>query len=443
MPKIRFEFLALAAVGLVASGCDTWATKAVPIAATSADSAASIVVGSDLHYFSPGLMTDTSSAAFKTYLASDRKMIVQSPELLHSFLDSVRARRPRVLLLTGDLTKDGEKQSHQELADSLATLRALGIKVYVIPGNHDVYNPETYSYTSSGATKVSNVTNLEFASIYHDCGFDQAISRDTASLSYVVEPVPGLWLFALDPTRWKDNIGASSETVGGRFLPATTSWIRKQLDLASASGKTVVGAMHHGIVEHFSGQSTNAISKDYVVAGFDTLDTLFANHGLHVVFTGHFHANDITTRTLASGKLITDIETGSLVTSPSPYRYGRLAGGVATLHTSRINEIRSMGSSVFPTWSKTYLLDGMTALTQYTLVNLYSLDATTASTISPVVARAYAAHYAGDESIPSTDLATVTYLTSLGGTPATLASSIKALYTDLTPADSAGSFSLK
>jgi 3',5'-cyclic AMP phosphodiesterase CpdA len=443
MPKIRFEFLALAAVGLVASGCDTWATKAVPIAATSADSAASIVVGSDLHYFSPGLMTDTSSAAFKTYLASDRKMIVQSPELLHSFLDSVRARRPRVLLLTGDLTKDGEKQSHQELADSLATLRALGIKVYVIPGNHDVYNPETYSYTSSGATKVSNVTNLEFASIYHDCGFDQAISRDTASLSYVVEPVPGLWLFALDPTRWKDNIGASSETVGGRFLPATTSWIRKQLDLAS-NGKTVVGAMHHGIVEHFSGQSTNAISADYVVAGFDTLDTLFANHGLHVVFTGHFHANDITTRTLASGKILTDIETGSLVTSPSPFRYGKLAGGVATLHTSRINEIRSMGSSVFPTWSKTFLLDGMTALTQYQLVHAYGVDSTTAASISPVVAGAYAAHYAGDETITTTASTLVAYLNSMGTTTTTyLAGSIKSLYTDLTPADSAGSFSLK
>jgi UDP-2,3-diacylglucosamine pyrophosphatase LpxH len=389
-------------------------------------------------------MTDTSSTAFKAYLASDRKMIVQSPALLHSFLDSVRARMPKVVLITGDLTKDGEKQSHQELADSLGTLRKLGIHVYVIPGNHDVYNPESQSYTSDAATSVDNVTDAQFASIYHDCGFDQALSRDTASLSYVVEPVPGLWLFAMDPTRWKDNIGASSENVGGRFLPATVSWIRKELDSAKAKGKTVVGAMHHGIVEHFSGQSTNPISADYVVAGFDTLDTLFANHGMHVVFTGHFHANDITTRTLASGKLLTDIETGSLVTSPSPFRYGKLAGGVATLYTSRINEIQGMSSSVFPAWSKAFLLDGMTSLTQYTLVNAYGVDSTTAASISPVVARAYAAHYAGDEVIPAADQAVVTYLNSLGTTTTTyLASSIQALYTDLTPADSAGSFSSK
>src|ERR1035437_5860317 len=100
------HFLPIAALVAIAfSGCD-WSPANTPMAPSPADSAASLIVASDLHYFSPGLMTDTASSDFKTYLLSDRKMIVQSPALLHSFLDSVRTRKPRVVLLTGDLTKE-------------------------------------------------------------------------------------------------------------------------------------------------------------------------------------------------------------------------------------------------------------------------------------------------------------------------------------------------
>lgn len=69
-----------------------------------------IMVASDPHYFSPTL--GHSGAAFEANLQSDRKMLAQSPGLLKSFLDTVKAHRPKILLLTGDLTKDGERISH-------------------------------------------------------------------------------------------------------------------------------------------------------------------------------------------------------------------------------------------------------------------------------------------------------------------------------------------
>jgi len=431
-----------ALLALALAGCD-WSPANTPLAPSPADSVASLVVASDLHYFSPSLMTDTASADFKTYLLSDRKMIVQSPALLHSFLDSVRARRPRVVLITGDLTKDGEKQSHQEMADSLGTLRKLGIQVYVIPGNHDVKNPRSQGYSGNTATLVPNVTDAEFASIYHDCGFDQAIARDTASLSYVVEPVPGVWLFAMDPTRWKDNVVGGTENVGGRFLPGTLTWIKAQLASAKAKGKTPVGAMHHGILEHFTGQASDPQSQDYVVAGYDTLGPMFAAGGLHVVFTGHFHANDIASKTFAGGAL-TDIETGSLVTSPSPFRFGSFSAnrGVA-VNTSRIREIAGMATG-FQTWSNTFLLDGMTQLIQSVLLD-QGVPSIYAPMIAAVGAKAYAAHYAGDERGVPTDVQTQTVMSTLAGFGAAgvgLAASITTLYTDLAPADSAGSFSL-
>ena len=431
----------IAAFGL--AGCELASSTASSLAPTASDSTASLVVASDLHYFSPALMADTSTAAFKQYLLMDRKMIVQSPALLHSFLDSVRARKPKIVLLTGDLTKDGEKQSHQEMADSLATLRKLGIKVYVIPGNHDVANPESQAYMKSGAASTPNVTAAEFASIYHDCGFDQAIARDSASLSYVSEPVPGIWLFAMDPTRWRDNVPGGLEKVGGRFLPSTVAWLKIQLDLAKSKGKVPVGAMHHGILEHFAGQATNPISADYVVAGFDSLGAMFASKGMHVVFTGHFHANDIASKTFSSGGSLTDIETGSLVTSPSPFRTGTLsaASGVS-VHTSQIREI--VGMTGFPHWANQFLLSGMTELSYLTLTTQFGVDTSTARMLSPLSANAYAAHYAGDEpGVPASVAPVLTGLSASGATGALLAGTVQALYADPAPADSAGTFFLR
>jgi len=423
------------------SGGDAAVTA--PETLTGTKVAATFMVGSDLHFFSPALLTSTASADYQKYLAGDRKLITESPALLHSFLDSVRQAKPTFLLLTGDLTKDGEEKSHQDLADSLATLTALGIQVFVLPGNHDVYNPESQSYDEAGAHHAANVSDVRFAEIYKNCGYGKAIARDTASLSYVAEPVPGLWILAMDACRWRDNIGASSETVGGRFLPQTSSWIRSQLALAKAQGKRVIGAMHHGIVEHFAGQSTIDLSKDYVVAGFDTLGTNFAKDGLRVVFTGHFHANDIATRSTASGNF-TDIETGSLVTPPSPFRIGRVDDTVLSVRTSRIREIRfDLGGKTFTEYSSAYLMNGLNGLTtNYFLSN--GVDSATTKMLAPVAAAAFAAHYAGDEMMPSSVAGAIASIKSQKTpTALLLAGMLESIYTDPAPADSAGAFSLK
>lgn len=425
------------------AGCDESKNTTSPVA-DAVDTTATFLVGSDLHYMSPSLLTDTTTEDFHAYLAADRKMLVQSPALLHSFLDSVRAAKPRFVLLTGDLTKDGEKRSHQDLADSLATLRASGIAVYVIPGNHDVHNPESESYGPSGAAATPSVTATEFASIYAACGYDQAIARDASSLSYVVDLMPGVRLLAMDPVRWLDNIGAAKEKVGGRFQPQTVAWIRAQLRAAKADGKVVVGAMHHGIVEHFQGQSTNPVSADYVVAGFDSLGRIFSEEGMRVVFTGHFHANDIATRALATGDL-TDIQTGSLVTSPSPFRSGTIHGTTLSVRSSRIREIaQDLGGVPFETWSANFLLTGMTSLSRHTLQMQFGVDSTKAELLAPFVASAYIAHYAGDETMDASTTGLLGMLAAdTSRTTAFLASSLRALRTDLAPSDAAGTFSLR
>ena len=96
-----------------------------------------IAVMSDDHYLSPSMIRDT--ADYTTALNSDRKMFAESDAILRTMLDAVRQDKPDVLLISGDLTKDGEQECHKALAKALQQLQrdVPGLKVYVINGNHD------------------------------------------------------------------------------------------------------------------------------------------------------------------------------------------------------------------------------------------------------------------------------------------------------------------
>ncbi len=69
-----------------------------------------IAVMSDLHYFSPDMIANT--ADFEHALNSDRKLLKESSAILHEKFEQVRADKPDILLVSGDLTKDGEQECH-------------------------------------------------------------------------------------------------------------------------------------------------------------------------------------------------------------------------------------------------------------------------------------------------------------------------------------------
>ena len=85
------------------------------------------------------------------------------------------------MIISGDLTLEGEKLSHEAFAQKLGKLEDHGIPVYVIPGNHDINNPKAASYKGAEVIPATRTTPEEFATIYRDFGYDEAISRDPAS----------------------------------------------------------------------------------------------------------------------------------------------------------------------------------------------------------------------------------------------------------------------
>ena len=364
-----------------------------------------IGVISDIHVFDTAL--GTGGTAFQDYLEQDRKLIVMSESILEAAVNNLISEGVEIVLVPGDLTKDGEKASHQMVAGYLRQLEDAGIEVYIVPGNHDIANPHAMSYVGDSAVPVESVTPAEFTQVYGDFGFDEALYSDENSLSYVAEPVEGLWIICMDCCRYDEN--TDHPVTGGSFSEETFAWIRSKLAEAAQLGKLVFGMMHHGIQEHFLGQKT--FFPDYVLDNYTQTASTFSELGMKAVFTGHFHSQDIVMLTTTQG-FIFDIETGSTVTYPCPYRIIEIDDNhTMTIVTKKITQIDyDTGALTFAEYAADYLETGMTGIVTYMLMTNYGMSSDDASDLAPLMTQAILAHYAGDETADTQTLAAIQQL---------------------------------
>jgi 3',5'-cyclic AMP phosphodiesterase CpdA len=356
----------------------------------------SFAVFSDPHVFAPSLGIE--GEAFEAYLTQDRKLLRESTELLEAAVENVKNEDADFVLVPGDLTKDGERDSHEVVADYLGVLEAAGKPVYVIPGNHDILNPHSFEYIGDRAERVPGVTPDEFAWIYGRFGYDEALYRDPTSLSYVAEPQDGLWLLALDSCIYGEGEEYEHPVTDGRFSPSTLRWIEDMLEMALKENRAVIVMMHHGVLEHYRGQEK--YFGDYVVDDYQEVSRLLAMYNVRLVFTGHYHSQDITVaRWEEEDKFLFDVETGALVTYPCPYRTVTIDGSQrAAIRTTLITSIPSHPED-FPEYAYNYVVEGVERIAAST-VEGYKVNQADAKLIAKQVTHAFVAHYAGDEELP-------------------------------------------
>ena len=164
----------------------------------------SIIVLSDIHVMAPQLL-EKRGTAYNNYLSQDPKLLEYSGEVLEYLVGETLQRNPDLVIIPGDLTKDGELVSHQLVVKILGRLRSAGIPVIVVPGNHDIDNPEGY-YFNGDATRLAERTSPDqFKTLYADFGYNQAYAKDPASLSFVCEPLQGLVLLCIDTNKYEEN----------------------------------------------------------------------------------------------------------------------------------------------------------------------------------------------------------------------------------------------
>ena len=315
-------------------------------------------VFSDPHFYDNDLGTE--GTAFEAYLLQDRKLLRESEALVQAAVGEILAAHGTdpidFVIVPGDLTKDGERTSHEKFADYLALIEEAGIPVFVAPGNHDINNPHAVAYDGDTVSSVDTVSPVEFASIYGPFGYDEALIHDPDSLSYAVEAAPGVILLSLDSCKYDDNLFTGHPETSGALKAATLEWALKIIKYARKAGKQVVAFQHHGLTEHYLGQSQ--AFAEYVIDDWETVSASLADAGLKLAFTGHYHANDITAAAgNEDGATLYDVETGSLVTAPCPYRiitlHGNNAAQVETRYITAIDY--DTGGMPFPDYAQAFL----------------------------------------------------------------------------------------
>ncbi|MBR5101591.1 MAG: metallophosphoesterase [Muribaculaceae bacterium] len=289
---------------------------------TSADY--KIMVLSDTHVLAPKLASE-NLAALAEFERSDMRFIGMSSDLLNEAIEQIIMESPNLVLITGDLTNNGELESHQFMVSRLDYLLSKGIKTLVIPGNHDINNPNAKRWTIDGIAETNTVTRSEFANLYSLYGYGTDSNRDPNSLSYSCEPIKGLVVIALDSNRDEENMltsrgdSVNSYHNAGKVKKETIDWAKEQARQAHKKGKKVIAMIHHHVVPHFDSEAT--LLPNYIISNaHEVADSLKASD-CRLVFSGHLHVNDIATDgNVETGDTITEIATGSLSTYPFPYR---------------------------------------------------------------------------------------------------------------------------
>ncbi|MCL2184576.1 MAG: metallophosphoesterase [Treponema sp.] len=345
---------------------------------------------SDIHVYIQEL--GSTGSAFEKVMLSDRKLLLDSIDLLDFGINEIIASDVNFVLIPGDLTKDGELINHRIVAEKLNILKEAGIKAYVVPGNHDVNNTEAFSFKGDTKTIVPTISEQEFAQNYADFGFKDAIMRDSESLSYLTELCPGLLLLALDATRHRENTQGHHPIVGGKINQQTADWIALALREADKRNAAVIAMMHHGFMEHWKGQKK--LHPDYIILDFENFSKFLASWNVRVGFTGHYHAHDVT-RSDFNGKYMYDIETGSLITAPCPIRYVQIKNNTLTIRSDFIVDKLHPGTD-FAAKAKSFVKQTVMLEASSTL-RKFRVSENDIAIIADAVGDAFNAHYSGDE----------------------------------------------
>jgi len=386
-----------------------------------------VAIVSDIHYMDPSLFDSNGAAgtAFQNYLDQDPKLLQYSALVWSKVMAQLSAAKPDILLVPGDITKDGEKLDHQRMAGFFARLRSQGIAVYVMPGNHDINNAKAKRYVGNNAYPVAMTSKTDFESIYAAFGYHAAIARDTASLSYVVQLRPGLRLLSIDASKYEDY-GPGGDVAEGRIKPTTLTWILTQLAQAKRANTRVFAMMHHNLIEHYAGQSQ--LDPGYVVDDYQPIVDTLMQAGLRVIFTGHYHAQDISSYTY-KGNTLFDIETGSLVTPPIPYRMVTISNDRLDIRSNTITDIGiTFGDGGnYTAYANQFLSRHLDGYFYSYLTTLLGAPPSLATFAAPIFRNGIMAHFAGDEKLPSDQAALIN---QLAGYSPQLAGIVTTLWTD-------------
>ncbi|MDK2780273.1 MAG: hypothetical protein PWP61_570 [Trichococcus sp.] len=241
----------------------------------------------DIHYLSPDLFDDGEAFA-RMQATSAGKDLKHVPEMMEALVWEAAKEQPDLLIVSGDLTFNGEYQSMVELAAFFERIEKNGTQVSVIPGNHDIHSGWARKFEGEEMAVVAQATPEDFQEIFADYGYDLAISKDPESLSYVMEPKAGFPFLMIDTNIYSEKKSTKAPTTEGRIKDEAYAWLDGYFELQDETVQAVQLIGHHPLLNH-----TGRLGGGFVLENAEEAIDYFAEKGIQTSFAGHIHAQDI------------------------------------------------------------------------------------------------------------------------------------------------------
>lgn len=193
--------------------------------------------------------------------------------------------------------------------------------------------------------------------------------------SYLVEPVKGIWLLAIDANAYVPIEKLSGELNNPNdFSGANTgynnvliykshliNWVKKVSAEAKQNGKILVAFSHYPMVE-FNDDASPELKQLFGANKMqlqrvpnEEVARQFADAGIQVHFGGHMHINDTGVRTTAKGNTLFNIQTPSLAAYMPAYK-------ILTIHSNSDLEVETVVvgkvekfNTLFPFYEEEYV----------------------------------------------------------------------------------------
>lgn len=255
------------------------------------------------------------------------------------------------------LTKDIQSLGYLEVSEMLGDFG-------FFPKKGDLYwaSPfSDYDYGSYSYNRAKKKSGMEHRNHNKVKG-----SYPFPDLSYVVEPVDGVWLLALDANVF---IRTKNPKSGSVYYPGVgrgynnfpdhkdylVDWVSQVAQQAEALGKTLIAFSHYPLVDFNDGASENI--KNLGIGGqmqlervpMETISQTFADIGVKLHFGGHMHLNDTGVYTSENGNTLVNIQTPSLAAYKPAYK-------LATLKSNEIMDIQTVVLESVPRFNELFEL---------------------------------------------------------------------------------------
>lgn len=287
-----------------------------------------------------------------------------------SALEDLKKKGIQIVVLPGDFTDDGQPMNVLALRKILDQYtQEAGMRFFLTTGNHDPVKPfggtagksdflgtdgseqaiaGSQDYFSTSAAVTDQINYWGYADItnaladhgffpskqdlfwshpfekldYENYNFEKAsasanlenrIYQEKNSglylpdASYVVEPIEGIWLLAIDGNVYQHSEEGSKENWNGSSIGFNLAsvqknhqleWIKKVKAEADKRGKTLISFSHYPLVDFHDGASEDMKmlfgKEKFQLARVPSQNTssLYAEAGIQIHFAGHMHFND-------------------------------------------------------------------------------------------------------------------------------------------------------